>query len=216
MHQADDKQLHQALPNSSMPKWHGRTDGLTEDVSCVGDESLATYRAREIEIPTRQFRILVTGSRKWPSENIVWEAIAFALCENLPDGGAVTLVHGACPTGADHFAHTWFGLPLDGDFTAVEETHPADWDRCVPECRHPQAWRRGRRYCPAAGHRRNQEMVELGADLVLAFPLPGPRTRSRGTWDCVRRAKAAGIPVEVQALEFTPRLSFADGAVPDA
>ena len=167
-----------------------------------------------------EFRVIVTGSRTWPSENIVWEALAFALCENLPDGGTVTVVHGACPTGADHFAHTWFTLPVDAEYVTVEEPHPADWANCAPECRHPKSHRRGRVYCPAAGHRRNAEMVALGADLVLAFPLPGPRTRSRGTWDCVKRARAAGIPVEVQALEFQPRFAFdqiaeALGAVDD-
>ena len=48
-------------------------------------------------------------------------------------------------------------------------------------------------YGQAAGGIRNQEMVNLGRYLVcLAFPLAG----SVGTWDCVRRARAAGIPVE--------------------
>lgn len=45
----------------------------------------------------------------------------------------------------------------------------------------------------SAGGVRNQEMVNLGGYLVcLAFPLAG----SRGTWDCVARARVAGIPVE--------------------
>ena len=50
-----------------------------------------------------------------------------------------------------------------------------------------------KRYGKAAGAIRNQAMVDAGADLVLAFPLEG----SRGTWDCVRRAEAAGIPVRI-------------------
>lgn len=37
-------------------------------------------------------------------------------------------------------------------------------------------------------------MVDAGARYVLAFPLPGGR--SRGTEDCIRRAEAAGIPVQ--------------------
>lgn len=45
----------------------------------------------------------------------------------------------------------------------------------------------------AGGPARNQEMVNSGADLCLAFP----DEKSIGTWDCVQRAKAAGIPVEV-------------------
>lgn len=142
-------------------------------------------------------RLLITGSRSWPSENIVWESIAFAIAERIGDGGTVTIVHGACPTGADAFAHSWFGLPLDDPaITAVEEPHPADWGR----------------YGKAAGPFRNRGMVDAGADLVLAFPLPGPRNLSRGTWDCVGAAEAHGIPVEVVALDFQPRLSMGEVA----
>ena len=47
---------------------------------------------------------------------------------------------------------------------------------------------------PSAGPLRNQEMLDKGKpDAVLAFPLED----SEGTWDMVRKAKAAGIPVEV-------------------
>lgn len=107
----------------------------------------------------------------------------------------MTIVHGACPTGADAFAHGWFSLPLDDPtLTAIEEAHPADWGR----------------YGKGAGPIRNREMVDAGADLVLAFPLPGPKSRSRGTWDCVGAAEAHGIPVEVRELDYRHRLSFAD------
>lgn len=169
-----------------------------------------------------EFRVIVTGSRKWPSQDLVWEALGMVCCERLPDGGTLTVVHGACPTGADYFAHTWFDLPTEPEYVTVEEPHPADWDACSVDCAHaPHRNRSGRMYCPVAGHRRNRHMVWLGADLVLAFPLPGPRTRSRGTWDCVKRAQAAGIPVEVQSLDFQPRFTFdqvaeALGAVDEA
>lgn len=42
----------------------------------------------------------------------------------------------------------------------------------------------------AAGPIRNQEMVDSGLDLLIAFP------GGRGTADMVRRARAAGVPVE--------------------
>lgn len=45
---------------------------------------------------------------------------------------------------------------------------------------------------PKAGPLRNQEMVDY-ADAVIAIPCP----KSRGTWDCVRRAQAKGIPVYI-------------------
>ncbi|WP_051047367.1 SLOG family protein [Nocardia asiatica] len=138
------------------------------------------------------FRLLITGSRHWPDENAVWESIAMAVAENLPDGGTVTVVHGGCPTGADHFAHTWFSLPIcDPDYRVVEEVYLAEW----------------RLFGKAAGMRRNAEMVALGADLVLAFPLPGARSLSRGTWDCVDRARIAGLRVEVVAPTDAPRVA---------
>jgi hypothetical protein len=46
-----------------------------------------------------------------------------------------------------------------------------------------------------AGPIRNQKMVDMKPDLVLAFSYD--LSVSRGTADCVRRAKAAGITVEV-------------------
>ena len=53
------------------------------------------------------------------------------------------------------------------------------------------------KYGRQAGPGRNQRMVDAGADLCLAFPLAG----SMGTWDCVRRARAAGIPVKVVEMD---------------
>jgi hypothetical protein len=49
----------------------------------------------------------------------------------------------------------------------------ADWDK----------------YGKPAGGIRNQEMVDEGPEICLAFPGP----QSIGTWDAVRRAKKAGI-----------------------
>lgn len=114
-------------------------------------------------------RLLVTGSRKWTDE----ATIRYALLQAWQDLGMrrdVTLIHGACPTGADFLADriwTRAGLPV--------ERHPADWAQLKR----------------AAGPIRNQGMVRAGADLCLAFLLPG----SRGTLDCARRAEAAGIPI---------------------
>lgn len=111
-------------------------------------------------------RILITGSRNWADAEIIDRALR-NLHQVNPDA---VLVSGACPTGADHLAEemwkSWGG---------TVELHPADWDR----------------YGKAAGPRRNQEMVDLGADICLAFPL----TDSRGTKHCMGAAKKAGIPV---------------------
>jgi len=112
-------------------------------------------------------RILVTGSRRWADEDAVWMAIV-----NEARAEPLVIVHGDCPTGADAIAKAGAEWMLD----TVQEAHPADWSQ-------------GR----GAGPRRNQEMVDLGADLCLAFPLG----ESPGTKDCMRRALAAGIPLHV-------------------
>jgi hypothetical protein len=136
-------------------------------------------------------RILVTGSRNWRVREAVSKALTI-----YSTGRDTMLVHGACPTGADKLADeiaSEWGWPI--------ERHPADWSGpCRPECRPGHRKRNPQRgsgsYCPMAGFYRNQEMVDLGADVVLAFPLG----ESRGTLDCMARARRAGllvIPVSV-------------------
>lgn len=77
------------------------------------------------------------------------------------------LIHG-CARGADQLANAvWTGW--DGSV----ERYPADWER----------------FGKKAGVLRNQEMLDSGADLVIAFP------GGKGTADMVRRAKAAKVRV---------------------
>lgn len=117
-------------------------------------------------------RILVTGSREWTDE---WE-LQKALLKAASRAGfdePIIIVHGDCPTGADFWAHK---VALHYEWTP--EPHPADWDA----------------YGKAAGPCRNQLMVNLGADVCLAFFQPG--AANRGTSDCAARAEKAGIPVK--------------------
>ncbi len=109
-------------------------------------------------------RILVTGARDWEDD---W-TIKQALNPYMVPGN--TLVHGACPTGADMWAHTiWtsYELPV--------EKFPAKW----------------KEFGRAAGPIRNQHMVDTAPDICIAFLVEG----SRGTADCVKRARKAGIEV---------------------
>ena len=134
-------------------------------------------------------RILVTGSRDWTRVYLIRRILGAAQRE-YP--GAV-LVSGHCPTGADHIAETCWAMlngyrdVADAIAAGLIEAHPADWDR----------------YGKAAGPRRNAEMVDLGADVCLAFigpcTKPGCRTEgphgSHGATHCAGLAEKAEIPV---------------------
>lgn len=125
-------------------------------------------------------RILVTGSRSWPDRNDVYRELNNTCAEfglnfepdehgnTMPDPRKFTLVHGACPQGADLFADDW---AVSAFF--VPERHPAEWER----------------YGKRAGFVRNAEMVNLGADLCLAFI----HSNSRGASMTANLAERAGI-----------------------
>lgn len=140
-------------------------------------------------------RVLVTGSRAWDDRKAIEDALLDAWHDAVqtvsPEVGVV-VVHGDCPAGADAIAKQWAT-----DNGLSHEPHPADWSEpCPDNCLsrpHRKTSRKHGEYCPLAGHRRNQRMVDLGADLVLAFH----RNNSRGTGDCIARAKTAGIPVRI-------------------
>lgn len=108
-------------------------------------------------------RILVTGSRRWTDVHRVRRMLA-VIRALYP---CAVLVHGDC-RGADRIAagiwRSW-GLPT--------EAHPANWSR----------------HHNAAGPLRNRHMVNLGADLCVAFLRPD----SRGSVHCARLAERAGI-----------------------
>lgn len=142
-------------------------------------------------------RILVTGSRVWEDRDSIARTLSAAHAELGVPPGQIVVVHGA--QGTLKGGVVVKGLDLMAAEVAAElgmgtEAHPANWQApCVQICDHgPRPVNRlGRSYCPAAGFRRNQRMVLLGACLCLAWPLG----RSAGTRDCMRRAERAGILV---------------------
>lgn len=137
-------------------------------------------------------RILVTGARLWIDDHIV----GGVLSEHVREHGPFVLIHGGLPVGVDALAHEWLYLEdaccdmpcCDiGNLRAMreaEETYPIDVKTDgvdgIPK--------------------RNQRMVNMGADLCLAFIGPG----SRGSVDCMTRARIAGIPVLVHHPEVGP------------
>lgn len=118
-------------------------------------------------------RILVTGSRDWTDVHLIIKA----LCESIHAKGLrpddfpeVTVVHGGAK-GADRIA----GYYAQNVFMK-EEYHPADWNQ----------------YGKSAGYVRNKHMVNLGADVCLAFI----KNNSKGATMCAGLAEKAGIPVQ--------------------
>jgi hypothetical protein len=117
-------------------------------------------------------RVIVTGSRAWPDPL----AVAHELNTLYLQHGPYVLVHGACATGADAAAAHWMEA-AGRDLGVTEVRFPADWEQ----------------YGKRAGPLRNEQMVKAGADLVLAFPLPG----GSGTQHTVSLARLAEIEVRV-------------------
>lgn len=121
-------------------------------------------------------RILVCGTRDFDPRFDREAASAIQSVLNAHPRQAV-VIHGAC-RGVDRYAS-------DHQFRrgGTAEAFPADWTK------------HGR----AAGPIRNQRMLDEGKpDLVLAFH--HDPNLGRGTADMVRRARAAGVPVEVHLL----------------
>jgi hypothetical protein len=115
-------------------------------------------------------RVIFSGARIWTDPEPVQAALNCLVRKAGSD--PLTIVHGAA-RGLDALAGSLAAL-MPG---VTVEAHPADWNT----------------HGKAAGHLRNQKMVDLGADLAMAFPLG----ESRGTRDFIRRAQAAGIRVIV-------------------
>jgi Protein of unknown function (DUF2493). len=113
-------------------------------------------------------RILITGSRDWDDKEIIDTALT-EWWREVGYPNEVTLVSGACPTGADRMC--------ERSAAALRfrvERYPADWET------------HGKR----AGFIRNSEMVKLGADVCFAFIKNG----SRGASHTADLAVKAGIP----------------------
>lgn len=106
-------------------------------------------------------RILVTGSRDWDDEVEIGSALLDATYGVRSED--VTVVHGGA-VGADESADFWARLY---DFNV--EVHQAE--------------------AFASPLERNEYMVDLGADLCLAFALDW----ASGTGHCARLAREAGI-----------------------
>jgi hypothetical protein len=112
--------------------------------------------------------VVVTGSRSWECFDLAVRVLS-DLVTRTPEG---FVIHHGDAKGVDaSFKHA-------ARFVGVEQVpHRADWNR----------WGRG------AGPRRNEEMIGLGPDVVLAFH---PEIEKHGgTHGCVCLALDVGVPV---------------------
>lgn len=136
-------------------------------------------------------RVLVTGSRQiidqrrvYPRLDAIYDSwlhpavfTESELKHVMSQKRTFVVVHGSA-AGADTLANTWVWDRRGEARPPMVEPHPANWAR----------------YGRLAGPIRNQEMVDLGADLVLAFFQPG--AENRGTQNCVNAARLKGLTVE--------------------
>jgi hypothetical protein len=148
--------------------------------------------------------LLVTGSRQFNDHRLLRNALDHAWTEAMGRGfNDLVVVHGGA-RGADLLAQEWAERRQARGVNW--RIFRADWaGNCTAECAkdHRRPQRGGGTYCPAEGARRNQRMVEHvtaqavpGGVLALVFLVPevGGQQRNRGTHDCWRRIKAAGLP----------------------
>jgi hypothetical protein len=170
--------------------------GMLDVAACqVLDATVASMALGESPGACRVIRLLVTGSREWVDRTAPRDTLTWVTTRVEPY--RIVVVHGAQGT-RDHYGRATKGHDLIMDEVASErgirtEPHPADWDTCAPDCdpQHRKIRRNGSDYCPTAGFRRNQKMVDLGVNLCIGFPLG----RSPGTRNCMHKAASQGIPV---------------------
>lgn len=116
-----------------------------------------------------KYRILVTGSRDWTDHDTITRALVES-ASVVPADRTITIVHGACPRGADAMADR-----VAAHYEWDVERHPAEWER----------------FGKPAGFIRNRVMVESGVDECLAFI----KNQSRGATHCADLAQVFGVPV---------------------
>lgn len=145
-------------------------------------EAQQQLMAVELDPNLSYFELIVTGSRDWLDRRSVW----LPLNRLLGHHGRLLVRNGKAKRGVDKHVSDW--CERFDDSLVLEDPHPADWDA----------------FGFQAGFRRNQEMVDAGAGAVMAWANPCRKNGrwcppgmhpSHGTADCVKKGRAAGIPI---------------------
>lgn len=116
------------------------------------------------------YRILLTGSRSWTNRSQLAFELGVEVGYGMRESDDVIVIHGDCPSGADRMARD-----ICSSNGINQEKHPAQWAKLGK----------------GAGFSRNADMVNLGADVCLAFI----RDDSPGATHCAALAESKGIPV---------------------
>lgn len=137
-------------------------------------------------------RILVTVSRDWTDRGVMRHAL-IEVDQAMRSSGTTRLIEG----GAGFRTVNQYGNPVVScDLLAADIALELGWE--VEE--HPAEWLKNGAFDKLAGFKRNQEMVDSGADICVAFLMPCQKHNgehySHGATDCVSRADKAGIPVK--------------------
>jgi hypothetical protein len=155
------------------------------------------------------FVILVTGGRRFNEPTQLYDGLDQAAVGHEQ----VALRHGRCNPQRESGAVVRWDLALTYPAAVQRSLLGADWHA------HLHALERGwtiqeraadwKRYGKPGGGIRNQEMVDETPrpNVVVA----APDLASKGTWDCVRRARAVGIPVEGVGIAWRRALVMRDG-----
>ena len=144
--------------------------------------------------------ILGTGSRTYDRPDIIRAVLAAVATRYDRD---VVLRYGECRRGADRPMHqAWKALGLG------LQPYPADLSGpCRKDCDHGprRAYQDGPGdYCPAAGPRRNRDMIKAGGiDEVHGFP----KGSTSGTRITLKLARAAGLRVYEWTPDSIPQLT---------
>ena len=121
-----------------------------------------------IKMITRGMKILITGDRNFSS---LGKKIIENLFQQLKEKD-VMIIHGHCPSGADHYADT-----CANNLKIPVKRYPANW----------------KKYGKAAGPIRNRQMIEIEKPNVV-FAFHDKIEASKGTKDTVNCSIKSKIP----------------------
>ncbi|MEU7260596.1 hypothetical protein AB0B21_33020 [Streptomyces rimosus] len=156
---------------------------------------------------TAPLRLLVLGPAHWPHHELLTASLETAWHDVTQLYGTTTspvFVHALdCALGAQVAVWSRFaGHNAEG--------HAPDWGTCGPDCPAADPEHRVQRadrtaFCRTAGRRLNRQMIDLGADMILAL-VPADPTSARRLAADLRYAHTAQVPVwEVHEPGALPR-----------